>query len=179
MVQIQEATRTDLLLRTLRAAAGDHGPAAFYVEGSAEDLVIAHAILDARLDIELFTVPAVATAPACSALIERIGEQYGYEIRVYSPEIAASQYADWYGFGVSDPLKLALLGKSAWIAGLRQNTGSRHTVPPYEYDAIHGLLKFNPLAAWTERNVQEYLSEHGLQPLPNTASGPVINRIAA
>jgi phosphoadenosine phosphosulfate reductase len=179
MVQIQEATRTDILLRTLKAAARDHGPAAFYVEGSAEDAVIAHAILSAGVGIELFTVPAAAVSSECSALVERIRARYGYEVRVYGPEIAATQYADWYGFGVADPLKLALLGKNAWISGLRQTPGSRHTVPPFEYDAAHGVLKFNPLADWTERDVQEYRSEHGLHALAVPASEPAINRIAA
>src|SRR3954466_6084118 len=146
MVQIQEASRTDMLVRTLKAAAGDHGPAAFYVEGTAEDAVIAHAILSARVDIELFTVAAVATSSACAAFIESIRSRYGYEIRVYTPEVAASQYAGLCGFGVADPFKLALLGKRAGIAGRRRDAGSRHTVAPYEYDAAHGLLKFNPLA---------------------------------
>ena len=180
MVQIQEATRTDMLLRTLKAAARDHGPAAFSLTGLAEDRVIAHAILSAGLNIEIFAGAAAATDPACVACIDAIRGRYGYEVRVYTPEIAASRYADSYGFDVADPLKLALLGKSAWITGLRRDPASRHTVPPYEYDAAHGLLKFNPLAEWSEANVQEYVSGHALESeRPALLAEPSINRIAA
>jgi 3'-phosphoadenosine 5'-phosphosulfate sulfotransferase (PAPS reductase)/FAD synthetase len=122
MVQIQEATRSDLLLRTLKAAAGDHGPAAFYTNGSAEDMVIADVILKARLDIEIFTIDA----------------------------------AD------DGALARALRGKNAWITGLRGDAGSAHAVPLYEYDAEHGLLRFNPLAEWAEHHVRDYLRQSSI-----------------
>jgi phosphoadenosine phosphosulfate reductase len=180
MVQIQEATRTDRLLRALKAAAGDHGPAALSIAGTPEDEVIAHASLSAGIAIEIFAEPAIAASPAGAALIERIRRRHGYEVRIYTPEIAAAQNTDWYGFGVADPLKLALLGKGAWITGLRQDASSRHTVPAYEYDALHGVLKFNPLAQWSDRDVHEYLCDHALETgRPAPAAETVINRIAA
>jgi 3'-phosphoadenosine 5'-phosphosulfate sulfotransferase (PAPS reductase)/FAD synthetase len=142
MVQIQEATRSDLLLRTLKAAAGDHGPAAFHMTGSAEDIVIADMIVKEGLDIEIFTVDA----------------------------------AD------GDALRRALRGKNAWVTGARGNPASQ-AVPLYEYDAEHGLLRFNPLAEWSEQHVRDYLrqrsiSSDGLHDGRIARGNPATNRFA-
>jgi hypothetical protein len=53
-----------------------------------------------------------------------------------------------------------LAGKNALITSVRgERAHSGDAVPPYEYDAALGVLKFNPLAEWTTADVQDYLRE--------------------
>jgi phosphoadenosine phosphosulfate reductase len=177
MVQIQEATPPDLLLRALSAAARDHGPAAFSSSLSAEDMVITDTILTAGIDIEIFTLDTGRLHAETLEVLGAIRERYGYDVRVYTPQPdAVASYVERHGrdaFYTSgelrheccrirkvEPLKRALAGKHAWITGLRQVAGARDRIEPVVFDHEHGLLKFNPLAQWTEDEVWSYLRTH-------------------
>jgi phosphoadenosine phosphosulfate reductase len=62
-----------------------------------------------------------------------------------------------------EPLKRALAGKRAWITGQRRGHSSgRAQLAEREADAVHGIEKFNPLAAWGEAEIWHYLGEHSV-----------------
>jgi hypothetical protein len=64
----------------------------------------------------------------------------------------------------------ALAEKNALITSVRGEAApSGAAVPAYEYDAALGVLKFNPLAAWTAADVQHYLRERSA---PASSDGP-------
>jgi phosphoadenosine phosphosulfate reductase len=171
MVQIQEATRFDLLVHTLKAAARDHGPAGFSTSLSAEDSVITDVILAHGIDIDIFMVTTRPLHKGELDELARIRSRYGREVRIYTPHAeSASQNDALYGSGIADPLRRALHGKNAWITGLRQAVTARHTVTPYEYDAERGVLRFNPLVEWSESDVRDYLDANKIAcPVPETA----------
>ena len=57
-----------------------------------------------------------------------------------------------------EPLGRALAGKKAWITGQRRSQSvTRNAVEVEEWDDAHGLHKFNPLAAWSDDDVWDYL----------------------
>jgi phosphoadenosine phosphosulfate reductase len=59
------------------------------------------------------------------------------------------------------PQRTALARYDAWITGLRRDQGStRRATPVAQWDDAFGLAKFSPLAAWTEREVWQYISDH-------------------
>jgi phosphoadenosine phosphosulfate reductase len=61
------------------------------------------------------------------------------------------------------PLARALAGKGAWITGLRRaQSVTRREVALEEFDAVHGLPKFNPLLDWSDDDVWNYLRGHGV-----------------
>jgi phosphoadenosine phosphosulfate reductase len=62
------------------------------------------------------------------------------------------------------PLKRRLSQLDAWISGLRRDQNAeRSEVAPVQLDAVHGgIVKLNPLAAWTEDQVMAYVDEHRL-----------------
>jgi phosphoadenosine phosphosulfate reductase len=63
----------------------------------------------------------------------------------------------------TEPLRRALAGKRAWITGLRRaQSSTRSTVAIEEFDSVHGLPKFNPLADWTDAEVWSYIRSHGV-----------------
>lgn len=175
MVQWQEPTRFDLLVRSLTGLARDHGPAAFSSSLSAEDMVITHAILSAGLDIEIFTIDTGRLHADTLELLDLIRRRYNYHVRVHTPDTTAvSNYVALHGrdafYGSEamrreccrirkvEPLKRALRGKAVWITGLRRDSGiARDALPLHEYDETHGVIKANPLAEWSEADVWAYV----------------------
>jgi phosphoadenosine phosphosulfate reductase len=63
-----------------------------------------------------------------------------------------------------EPLGRALAGLSAWMTGLRREQGTTRTdVPVVERDEVHGgIVKVNPLAAWTWDEVWAYVRANRL-----------------
>ena len=60
-----------------------------------------------------------------------------------------------------EPLGRALAGKQAWITGLRaQQSTTRTDLPKRQFDEGNGLVKFNPLSDWSEKEVWAYIRIH-------------------
>ncbi len=56
------------------------------------------------------------------------------------------------------PLSKALSGYSAWVTGIRRvEAPTRANAPRISFDAAFGLVKINPLAAWTDQDIQDYI----------------------
>ena len=59
------------------------------------------------------------------------------------------------------PLGKALRGYSAWVTGLRRvEAPTRANAPLISFDEAFKLVKINPLAAWTDEEMQDYIAEH-------------------
>jgi phosphoadenosine phosphosulfate reductase len=59
------------------------------------------------------------------------------------------------------PLRKALSGYSAWVTGLRRaEAPTRANAPLISFDEAFKLVKVNPLAAWTDQDIQNYIAEH-------------------
>ncbi len=59
------------------------------------------------------------------------------------------------------PLGKALSGYSAWVTGLRRvESPTRANAPLVSFDEAFKLVKINPLAAWSDEEMQNYIDEH-------------------
>jgi phosphoadenosine phosphosulfate reductase len=168
----------EALQKTLAEIAAGFSPATLACSLQAEDMVIVDAIARTGLPIEVFVLDTGRLHGDSLVLIERIKATYGTEPRVYAPDPAAvSDYVQAHGrdgFYASvelrerccemrkvEPLARALAGKRAWITGQRrEQAASRRGLDEREFDALHGLEKFNPLAAWSEAEVWHYVRAH-------------------
>ena len=57
-----------------------------------------------------------------------------------------------------EPLTKALRGYSAWVTGIRRvEAPTRANAPLISWDNAFGLVKINPLAAWTDEDIQNYI----------------------
>ena len=57
-----------------------------------------------------------------------------------------------------EPLGKALRGYSAWVTGIRRvEAPTRANAPLISWDRAFGLVKINPLAAWTDEDIQDYI----------------------
>lgn len=59
------------------------------------------------------------------------------------------------------PLGKTLSGYSAWVTGIRRvEAPTRANAPLVSFDEAFKLVKVNPLAAWTDDDMQNYIDEH-------------------
>jgi phosphoadenosine phosphosulfate reductase len=83
------------------------------------------------------------------------------------------------------PLERALAGYDAWASGMRRDEAvTRRGIEVVEWDARRSKVKVNPLAAWTQEDVDRYVAEHGVlvNPLlelgyPSIGCAPCTRRI--
>jgi phosphoadenosine phosphosulfate reductase len=62
-----------------------------------------------------------------------------------------------------EPLNRALEGYDAWVTGMRRaDAATRTELSVVGWDERRQLVKVNPLAAWTDEDVDRYVEEHGV-----------------
>ena len=71
-----------------------------------------------------------------------------------------------------EPLAAALAGYEAWVTGVRREEApTRASTPLVQFDERHGLVKLNPLAAWTFDELVDYAVEHAVPVNPLLDAG--------
>jgi phosphoadenosine phosphosulfate reductase len=80
--------------------------------------------------------------------------EYGPELHQRDPDLCCS-------LRKVQPLAQALSGYTAWGSGVRRDeAGTRAGTKVVDWDAKRGMVKVNPLAAWTQDDVDAYIAEH-------------------
>jgi len=166
------------LEQNLHHIASQFSPVALASSLSIEDMVITDTIARFQLPIEVFVLNTGRLHSETLALLEETRARYRIAINVYEPDArAVEQYVLSHGrdafYGSVElrkrccelrkvePLRRALAGKRAWITGQRrEHAASRAALPESEFDLDNGLHKFNPLAAWSEADVWQYVRTH-------------------
>jgi phosphoadenosine phosphosulfate reductase len=159
----------------LRRAAAAYSPAAFASSFGVEDMVLLDLIDDLKLDVDVFTLDTGRLPEETHKLIARARRDYTRSIRVVFPDaveveafVAAHGPNAFYDsielrkrcceIRKLAPLRRALQGKRLWITGLRREQSvTRADVAVLAHDAANGLMKLNPLADWSERDVWAYV----------------------
>ncbi len=165
---------------TLARITGEFSPAVFASSLAAEDMVLTDLILRARLPIAIFTLQTGRLHQETLAMIERIKQTYGYDIALYQPQPeAVDAYVKTNGLNAFydsvemrkeccrirkvEPLNRALSGKKAWVTGQRRaQSSTRAELHVQEDDAAHGMVKFNPLADWSEEDVWHFIRSNNV-----------------
>lgn len=71
-----------------------------------------------------------------------------------------------------EPLHRSLAGYEAWVTGARRADAiTRAQMPLVQWDTKHGLVKINPLALWTDAQMEQYQVEYNLPRNPLVAQG--------
>ncbi|MCR6483295.1 phosphoadenylyl-sulfate reductase [Amycolatopsis sp. OK19-0408] len=70
------------------------------------------------------------------------------------------------------PLRKTLANYSAWITGVRRvDAPTRANTPIVTWDDRNGLVKINPIAAWTDDEFNGYIQDHGILENPLVSIG--------
>lgn len=160
---------TESALDTLRWAAAEYpGKLTFATGFGAEGCVIIDLIGRHELAIDLFTLDTGVLFDETYALWRRLEARYGITIRAVRPQLADDDHALWErdpdrccDRRKVRPLRAALAGFDAWITAIRRDqTPERAGARTVEPDNKFGLVKINPLVAWTHDDVWAHLYAH-------------------
>jgi phosphoadenosine phosphosulfate reductase len=175
LAELADATPEQVLTDATRRFAGRVALASSL---GAEDQVLTHMIAEAGLDIPIFTLDTGRLFPETYDLLDRTAKHYGLCIKTYFPVAAeVEKMVDRDGVNLFRdsiearhrccevrkilPLRRAQLELGAWICGLRSGQGAtRQKVEIAEWDQPADMVKINPLAAWDEDRVWEYIRAH-------------------
>ncbi|QUH01063.1 phosphoadenylyl-sulfate reductase [Saccharopolyspora erythraea] len=70
------------------------------------------------------------------------------------------------------PLRNTLARYEAWVTGVRRvEAPTRANTPIVTWDERNGLVKINPLAAWSDEEMDAYIAEHGVLVNPLVPAG--------
>jgi phosphoadenosine phosphosulfate reductase len=141
----------------------------FCVTSSMADAVLAHLVSRVARDVVFWT-------PVCTSWRRVRDEAPGLPVNVRSirPRMTVGQQDGQYGprlFNKSpddccqlrkvEPLERALGGYDAWAAGLRRDESpTRANTPVVTFDARREKVKVNPIAAWSQTDVDNYIARH-------------------
>ena len=148
---------------------------------SMEDIVLIAMMAEIRSDARVFALDTGRLHEETYEAAEAVRRMLGVRIEWYFPSAAAVEALErdkgLYSFRESlenrheccrirkvEPLSRALSGLRAWVTGQRRAQAvTRRDLEILEIDEAHGgILKLNPLAGWTEKDVTEYVRKRGL-----------------
>ncbi len=146
------------------------------VDTFGSDLVMASSFQDAVLiDLCVKVDPKMLTIfldthfhfPETLAYMSRIRELYDLNLAILEPGIADDVSPcgspDCCALRKVAPLDAMLATRPAWITGLKRvDTPERKNAPVVSYDESKPIVKINPMAAWTDDDVDNYVLEHKL-----------------
>ncbi|CRK55539.1 Phosphoadenylyl-sulfate reductase [thioredoxin] / Adenylyl-sulfate reductase [thioredoxin] [Alloactinosynnema sp. L-07] len=70
------------------------------------------------------------------------------------------------------PLQNTLKGYDAWVTGVRRvDAPTRANTPIVQWDDRNGLVKINPIAAWSDDRFNGYIADHGILENPLVSIG--------
>ena len=142
----------------------------------AEGMVLIDMASRVRKDFRLFTIDTEFLFPETYNLMDRIEQKYEIKIEKVFPLLSPEEQERVHGAALwvrnadqccnlrkVEPLRRKLNELRAWITSIRRaQTSFRKDARKVEWDAKFALVKVNPIADWTSKQVWRYLHEHGV-----------------
>tara|TARA_B100000029_G_scaffold117711_1_gene110946 strand:+ start:452 stop:1153 length:702 start_codon:yes stop_codon:yes gene_type:complete len=144
-----------------------------------EDMVLIDIIAKLKGPITIFTLDTGRLHEETYEIMDRVRSHYGLKIKTYFPNLQQVENLvrekGFFSFKESienrkeccairkiEPLNRALNDLDAWVTGLRRDQAvTRTETPKVLEDVDHPpLIKINPLADWTQTQVEEYIDHH-------------------
>ena len=143
---------------------------------SFQDVVLIDLAVKIDPGIEVVFLDTDAHFPETLRFVEEVRARYDLRLTVTRPglEAAGSPCGSPRCCELRKvaPLRRALEGKQAWLTSLKRvDAATRADALIVSWDAAFGLVKVNPLATWTEEDVDGYLKDHDLPVHPLVPKG--------
>jgi phosphoadenosine phosphosulfate reductase len=163
-------------------------------------IVLMHMAAQICPDTTIFYLQTDLFFPETLALRDQLAEQLGLTFVEVHSGLTLDQQAEQEGVDLWQhnpnrccylrkvaPLRRYLADKRAWITGVRRDQSStRANAPLVMWDHANRLLKLNPLATWTQKDVWRYIYAHRLpynqlhdQGYPSVGCWPCTQTVAA
>ncbi len=139
--------------------------------GGPSGMALLDMIMKIDATVEVFYLDTEFLFPETYHLRDVCEAKYGFQPIGYKSLLTPAAQAGQYGEALwlrdpdaccelrkVEPNKRALEGKTAWISGIRRDQSeTRRDIQIVEWDTKFGLVKLNPLASWSERDVWAYI----------------------
>lgn len=159
----------------LRWALREFGPHVALATGfGAEGCVLIQMISAISQNARIFYLDTDLLFPETYSLCEQLEARYGVRFERRATRLSLSAQAAEYGERLwerqpdvcchlrkVEPLRDVLSGLRAWITAIRRDqTPARAGAGVVEHDVKFGLVKINPLATWSARDVWNYIRKY-------------------
>ncbi|MFJ5161403.1 phosphoadenylyl-sulfate reductase [Pantoea sp. NPDC088449] len=159
----------------------EHLPGAFVLSSSfgIQAAVLLHMVTQQKPDIPVILTDTGYLFPETYRFIDELTDKLNLNLQIFRAETSAAwqeaRYGKLWEQGVEgieqynqinkvEPMNRALetLGAQTWFAGLRRDqSGSRASLPVLAVQ--RGVFKILPIIDWDNRQVHQYLKQHGLK----------------
>ena len=140
----------------------------------AEDVVLVDMLVKINPEVPIFYLDTDKHFRETYETRDRLAARYGISFVQVKPALTLEEQAARYGDRLwerdpnlccnlrkVEPLKAFLRDFDAWITGIRREQApTRANARKVEWDAKFGVVKFNPLADWTFKDVWRYIHEN-------------------
>jgi phosphoadenosine phosphosulfate reductase len=146
------------------------------LSASMTDAVLIDLAVSVESSIEVVFIDTGYHFPETLETVEMVRRRYGLNLRVMTalpqaeelwrvdPENCCSAIK-------TGQLDRALLGKEAWMSGLRRSDALTRATAPIVHRDIRGLVKVNPIANWSDLDVAGYIEDHDVPVNPLVEQG--------
>ncbi len=189
------ASATDIL----RWAIEEFGPR-FAIASSMGDGLLAHLAGSVAEGVDVLFLDTGYHFAETIGTRDAVATSYAVNVRTVLPLLTVVQQDAEHGADLWDrdptaccamrkvePLARALEPYVAWASGIRRSeTDTRRDACEVEWDAKRGMVKVNPIVAWSQDDVDSYVAKHGVlvNPLaydgyPSIGCAPCTHRVPA
>jgi phosphoadenosine phosphosulfate reductase len=140
------------------------------------DAVLIDLAVQVEPSIEVVFIDTGYHFPETLDTVENVRRRYGLNLRVMT---ALRQEEEAWKVDPENccsaikvgQLDRALFGKQAWMSGLRRVEASTRAHAPIVHRDLRGLVKINPIAAWSDHDVAGYIEDHDVPVNPLVHQG--------
>ncbi|MGH4008222.1 MAG: phosphoadenylyl-sulfate reductase [Pseudonocardiaceae bacterium] len=159
--------------------------ARFAVASSMQDAVLVHLVSQVAPGVDVLFLDTGYHFAETLGTRDAIAATYDVNLTTLAPQQTVAQQDVSYGPRLHDrdpdrccglrkvaPLDRALQRYDAWATGLRRvEAPTRSGAPVVAYDARRGKVRVAPMATWSDRDVEDYIAEHGILINPLLTAG--------
>ena len=132
---------------------------------SMTDAVLIDLAVRVEPSVEVVFIDTGYHFPETLKMVETVRRRYGLNLRVmttlpHDEELWRVDPENCCSAVKVGQLDRALQGKLAWMSGLRRDESPARSGSPIIGRDIRGLVKINPIAAWTADDVAGYIADH-------------------
>jgi len=143
---------------------------------SMTDAVLVDLAVKVEPSIEVVFIDTGYHFPETLDTVERVRRKYGLNLRMmtvptHDEELWKIDPENCCSAVKVGQLDRALAGKEAWMSGLRRDEAETRINSPIVARDLRGLIKVNPIAAWTRDDVDGYIKDHDVPVNPLIAQG--------
>ncbi|ORV17885.1 phosphoadenylyl-sulfate reductase [Mycobacterium celatum] len=179
--EMDGASATDILRWTEKHFGGDDGPRGwatcdYVVASNMQDAVLVSLASSVRPGVPVLFLDTGYHFAETIGTRDAVESVYDVHVLNITPEHTVAEQDELLGKDLFArnpteccrlrkvvPLAKTLSRYSAWVTGLRRvEAPTRANAPLVSFDEHFGLVKVNPIAAWTDQDVADYIAENNV-----------------